>query len=277
MKRKLFEYFTSPIVSLFKKANALNVSLLERIGPVYQVNEANLNIKFYCPNNMSLWRAKTLFTKEPDTIEWIKSFSKDEILYDIGANVGMYSIYAAAKNVRVYAFEPESQNYATLNHNIYLNALQDKVNAYNIALSDASCIGDLFIKEFTIGGALNNFGESINYKKEKFNPGFKQSVTSFKLDDLVYQYQLPKPHHIKIDVDGLEHAIITGSSQLLKEPQLKSILVELNTQLAADNSIIGILESYGFKMVSRYRSPHLDHSEFKDIYNYIFRREHALT
>jgi FkbM family methyltransferase len=272
MKRKIFETLTSPFVYLFTKANALNVSLLERMGPVYQATEAGQKFKFYCPNNMSLWRAKTLFSKEPDTIEWIKGFSKNDILYDIGANVGMYSIYAAAKNIRVYAFEPESQNYATLNHNIYLNALQDKVSAYNIALSDESRLGDLFIKEFTIGGALNNFGECINYKKEKFNPGFRQTVASFRLDDLIYRYQLPTPTHLKIDVDGLEYSIISGSSQLLKDLKLKSILIELNTQLTADNNIITILQGYGFKNVSRYRSPHLDHSEFKDIYNYIFKR-----
>jgi FkbM family methyltransferase len=273
MKRKIFEIMTSPIVYLFKKANAMNVSLLERMGPVYHIAETNQQFKFYCPNNMSLWRAKTLFTKEPDTIEWINGFLKNDIMYDIGANVGMYSIYAAAKNIRVYAFEPESQNYATLNHNIYLNAFQDKINAFNIALSDESRMGDLYIKEFTTGGALNNFGECVNYKKEKFNPGFKQSVTSFKLDDVVYKYQLPIPTHLKIDVDGLEFSIITGSAQLLKDTKLKSILIELNTQLSTDNSIVNILENYGFKNVSRYRAPHLDNSEFKDIYNYIFKRD----
>jgi len=272
VKRKLFESVTSPFVALFKKANVVNVSLLERMGPIYQVAVANKRLKFHCPNNMSLWRAKTLLTKEPDTIEWIDSFSSDDIFYDIGANVGMYSIYAAAKNIHVHAFEPESQNYATLNRNIYLNTLQDKISAYNIALSDKTCIGHLYIKEFTIGGALNNFGECVNYQKKYFKPGFKQSVTSFKLDDLVNHYQLPTPNHIKIDVDGLEYSIISGSVHVLKESKLKSLLVELNTQLPADLSIISILQSYGFYVVSRYRSPHLDYSEFKDIYNYIFRR-----
>ena len=62
-----------------------------------------------------------------------------------------------------------------------------------MALSDHSQLGHLYIKEFTIGGALNNFGECVNYKKEKFTPGFKQAVSAFKLDDLISLHQLPIP------------------------------------------------------------------------------------
>lgn len=273
MKRKLFEFATAPITALFKQANAATVSVAERINPIYQIDLPPMGkLKFYCPNNLSLWRAKTLFDKEPDTIEWINSFAPDTIFYDIGANVGMFSIYAAAKGARVYAFEPESQNYAVLNRNIYLNQLQDNVNAYNIALNSKSCIDMLYIKEFTIGGALNNFGESINYKKEQFTPGFKQAVASFRLDDLITQHQLPIPDHIKIDVDGLEPAVIAGSDYLLRQPKLKSLLIELNTQLTADNALIDQIQDYGFKFMSRYRSPNFANSEFKDIYNHIFSR-----
>lgn len=272
MQRKLFEAVTKPMLALFKKANLVNVSLVERMSPIYQVTTPFGNLKFSCPNTTTLWRAKTIFTKEPDTIEWINSFAAQDIFFDIGANVGIYSIYAACQGIRSYSFEPESQNYATLNRNIYLNALHEKVDAFNIALSDKTCFGQLHIKQFTIGGALNNFGESINYKKEKFNPGFKQGVASFRLDDLISNFQLPIPNHIKIDVDGLESAIIAGSLQLLRYPELKTILIELNTALQADMEIIGVLENYGFKLMSRYRAPEYDHSEFKDIYNYIFKK-----
>lgn len=273
MKRKLFEFATAPLTALFKQANNATVSLAERINPIYQVSVNANKLKFYCPNNLSLWRAKTLLTKEPDTIEWINNFVPHSILYDIGANVGMFSIYAAARGATVYAFEPESQNYAVLNRNIYLNQLQDKVQAYNIALNNKTCIDRLYIKEFTIGGALNNFGESIDYKKEKFNPGFKQAVASFKADDLINLHQLAIPDYIKIDVDGLEPAVVEGAQQLLKNTKVKSILIELNTRLSADNELIERLQDDGFSFISRYRSPSFDQSEFKDIYNHIFSRD----
>lgn len=273
MKRQLFETVTAPIHALFKKANAFNVNLVERFHPIYEIKLSDDSLKFSCPNQMSLWRAQTLFSKEPDTIKWINSFADNAILYDVGANVGMYALYAAAKkNIHVYAFEPESQNYAALNRNIFINHLQDKINAYNIAISDQARLGHLYLKEFTIGGALNNFGECVNYKKEPFAPGFKQAVTSFPLNDLIDKFNLPVPHHLKIDVDGLEAAVIAGADHLLKELELKSILIELNTDLAADNAIIPHLKNFGFILQSHYRSPAFVNSPFKNIYNHIFSR-----
>lgn len=273
MKRQIFEALTAPISAFFKKANAFNVNLVERMHPTYEIKLANRLLKFSCPNQMSLWRAKTLFSKEPDTIKWINSFADNAIFYDIGANVGIYSLYAAAKkNMHVYAFEPESQNYAALNRNIFINQLQDKMNAYNIAISDHAEFGHLYLKEFTIGGALNNFGECVNYKKEPFSPGFKQAVTSFPLDDLIEKFKLPVPHHLKIDVDGLEALVIAGANRLLAELNLKSILIELNTDLAADNAIIPHLKNFGFTLQSHYRTPAFANSPFKNIYNHIFSR-----
>ena len=53
-------------------------------------NERGKSFKFYTPNEMALWRAESLYTKEPVTINWIKRFKKNKIFYEIGANVGMY-------------------------------------------------------------------------------------------------------------------------------------------------------------------------------------------
>ena len=55
-------------------------------------------IKFYCPSKLASFRTKTLFSKEPDTIKWLDEFgSEKNILYDIGANAGIYTIYYAKK------------------------------------------------------------------------------------------------------------------------------------------------------------------------------------
>ena len=52
-------------------------------------------IKYNIVNQTTLWRAQTIFNKEPITISWIRSFKKNKCMFDIGANVGIYSIYAA--------------------------------------------------------------------------------------------------------------------------------------------------------------------------------------
>jgi hypothetical protein len=60
----------------------------------------NRKIKFFTPNKLTNWRIETFFTKEPETLEWINSFkNKDKfIFWDVGSNIGLYSIYNALKN-----------------------------------------------------------------------------------------------------------------------------------------------------------------------------------
>ena len=74
----------------------------------------NKEIKFFVPNQLLNYRVNTYFTKEPETLEWINSFEKkdDLIFWDIGANIGLYSIYNSLKNPKStsIAFEASSSN-----------------------------------------------------------------------------------------------------------------------------------------------------------------------
>ena len=59
-------------------------------------------------------------SKEPETLNWISSFDPGDNLLDIGANIGIYSPFAAARNHKVISLEPDALNYALLNLNIIL-------------------------------------------------------------------------------------------------------------------------------------------------------------
>ena len=75
--------------------------------------------------------------KEPDMIEWIESFNRNDILFDVGANIGLYSIFASKQGIKkVIAFEPEALNFALLNQNIFLNNEQDRIVPLNVGLSN---------------------------------------------------------------------------------------------------------------------------------------------
>jgi hypothetical protein len=88
-------------------------------------------LRFATTGSSSRKRLRSLFSKEPITLAWIDTFAQGETLYDIGANVGMYTIYAAVvRKAAVYAFEPEALNYAELNKNIFLNDLHGRVLGY---------------------------------------------------------------------------------------------------------------------------------------------------
>ena len=270
MKRKLFRALTAPLLELCRRNKEACLDLYERLSPVHRVNSSEGVWQFFCPNELTAWRVRTFFTKEPDTIRWMRSFNKEDIFYDVGANIGLYTLYAAKQGNRVFSFEPESQNYALLNKNIFLNAMQDSISAFNIALSNKVNFDFLYLREFTFGGALNNFAQNINLNYERFNPAFKQACVSFNLDELVLNQGLPFPTHIKIDVDGIEPRIIEGAKEVLQNRKLKSLLIELNTGLDDHMSVISVLKEFGFSVSNKVRSA-LDDPSCK-LYNYIFER-----
>lgn len=224
---------------------------------------------------LTLWRAKTLETKEPETLRWINSFKKEDVLYDIGANIGLYSLYAAkCAGCSVIAFEPEAQNYALLNKNVFLNHLSDPVKAFCIALSDKTGFDNLYLSEYVIGGAMHNLGEEVNYNHEKFSSPYTQGAVSFSLDDVVKTQSFPEPNHIKIDVDGLEAKIIQGAFETLKKSSVKSVLLELNTELDCDQKIFHIMRELGFEPTDEYYRAHdqVADKRFINLKNYIFVR-----
>ena len=86
----------------------------QKAVPIVTVNTKHKQIKFFSPDQIIIWRAKTLLTKEPETIQWIDNFNKDETMWDIGSNIGVYTLYAAARGLKVDSFEPAPGNFFVL-------------------------------------------------------------------------------------------------------------------------------------------------------------------
>jgi len=206
-------------------------------------------IIYYTPSTTTLWRCETILTQEPETMEWISGFSPDQTLVDIGANVGMYTIWAViTAGVRVFSFEPESKNYAILTENIRLNNLQGAVTAFCIAISDRMELGELFLSSINKGGSGHTFGQSTGHMLQPTASPFRQGCVSFTLDELVANGSIPCPDFIKIDVDGIEHKVIQGLMKTLENETVKSILIELNTHLEEHRNVIGKLTDLGFEL-----------------------------
>jgi FkbM family methyltransferase len=188
-------------------------------------------------------RLDAYLTKEPGTLDWIDRVVKPgQVLFDIGANIGQYGIYAAAKAqgaVTVACFEPEAANYEAMNRNIALNRLSSSTTAYLVALSDELKLGVLHLSGAAdAGGALHQLDRAAEN-----DSGRTQGVVAVSLDTLVYDLDLPCPTHIKIDVDGHEEAIIRGAGRLLADPRLTSVLIEVND---GDDAIRQAFLSNGF-------------------------------
>ena len=233
-----------------------------------------IEVRFAVVNATTRWRAQTIMTKEPDTVAWIEEFTPDDLLVDIGANVGLYALCAAAfRRARVYAFEPESQNYAVLNRNIHLNGLDDRVTAYCVALSDRSGFDLLYLSKLSAGSSRHSYGESVDHLLQPTDAAFRQGCYATTLDSLVDEGVVPVPSRIKIDVDGIEHKVIDGATRTLSNPALRSVLVELNTNLDEHWGVVDRMLEHGFgyseDAAARARR---NDGPFKGTGNYVFRR-----
>jgi len=207
------------------------LSLYRIRGGYTKVNVRGQLIRISVDNWRTLKRAKTYSAKEPDTLDWLDKFEPDSCYFDLGANIGQYSLYPVKKHgnkIRVYSFEPQSINYYLLNKNIYLNKLVNNITPYCIAVSGKSEFSKLYIPKFIPGGNRSQFGEA-DMKNMKNQTSHTQGMFGVTLDDLCSIWNFPLPNYIKIDVDGIEIPIIKGAMNVLGNHAVKSVIVELGT------------------------------------------------
>jgi len=255
------------------RATLISAQLAEELAPIISQKTEFGTLKFFCPGKKPEWRAHTLLSKEPETIKWINTFSDADILWDIGANVGIYSLYAALRKLTVLAFEPSPSNYYLLSRNIEINKMDDRISALCIAFNDITKLDSFYMANTDLGGAHSSFAEAVDWQGKPFTASLKQAMIGFSIDDFVQQFKPPFPNHIKIDVDGIENKIIKGAENTLSDIRVKSILVELDSEREEYcNEVFEVVEKAGIKFYEKKHAPMFDDSKFSNCYNYIFIR-----
>ena len=277
-KSDLFNFTARTSTQLLglQKASRVACRWLEWVQPeaAVKIPELGKTIYLNCPNELTWWRANTFLDKEPEIIEWINGFAPTDQLLDIGGNIGLYSLYAALKGHHVLAIEPESQNYALMQKNIWRNQVSDRMKSLNLALGDRTETSSLFLNEFKIGAALHNVGEAKDFNNRAFVPGHVQTVMVYRLDDLKkFWGETYFPNHIKIDVDGLEPKIIAGAHEVLSDSRLKSLYIEFNEGRNDNHAMLPELENLGFEFKEKRHSEMTATGDFSKLWNYIFVRK----
>jgi len=219
------------------------------------------------------WRFETLMTKEPETIEWIDGFAPGETLWDIGANVGIYSLYAARRGCRVLAFEPHFANYFQLCANIALNGLQDRVVAYCLAFAGAKRLSTINLASLQFGHSMSSFDSNLDFRGNPYEAAFRQGMVGYDMDSFAREFEQSPPDHIKIDVDGIELDIVRGGPTLLADPQVKSMSVELvDSDKAQVDGVDAALRQAGLAFVHKKQNPAFRDSPTGDVLNFLYRR-----
>jgi FkbM family methyltransferase len=181
--------------------------------------------------------------KEPWTVGWIERCVKPgDVLYDVGANVGAYTLVAAVgvPGARVVAFEPSPANFAALCANVELNAVAGSVIAVPLALGDRARWERLG-GDSAVPGAAPSLGAGASSDAT--------TVLVDTLDDVVERYGLPAPDHLKIDVEGAELEVLLGAGRQLGSGRLRSAMVELDHD--REHDVVACLEGFGYALVER--------------------------
>ena len=262
----------------FKRDFALYLKLLIEKNSYFKKKILDQTITLFAPNELIKWRIDTLLTKEPETIEWINNFkdNKELVFWDIGANIGLYSIYAALryKDIKIISFEPSTNNLRILSRNISINQLDEKIFINQLPLSDKEVgFNKLYESEFQEGFSQNAFGEKINYEGKNLNSKNHYKILGASIDYFLKNKLISFPNYIKIDVDGIEHLILRGGQKALKDDKLNSILVEINENYKDQyNEILKIMGESNFKLKSKLREDRFYKGKFNKTFNYIFER-----
>lgn len=242
------------------------------LDKVAKIDKDGLVAKFYAPTKHAAWRYKTLFIKEPETIEWLQTLKNTDVLWDVGANVGIYTVYAAlVTKATVYAFEPGAANFWTLCKNVELNNIDQRVTTLCVGLGEEHKCADLFLSSSDSGGAQNSLDSPLDDRGNSFKPQFRQGIMSVPADVLVYSLGVPCPTAMKIDVDGFELQVLRGAAQVLSDPTLKKLSLEMDSSrkdLVA--TAMEMLTKAGLTKVGEHRSPYV--AANSPIHNFHFER-----
>ncbi len=213
---------------------------------------------FYDKTYSTFNHIRFLQNTEKDTISWIESMPEDGMLWDIGANIGFFSLYAASvlggNGVRVVGFEPGASSYGALNRNIEGNAMANHVVAYCVALAGATSIGRMNMGEAGLGtdagGWYNGFESELFDIIDGSNIDiiFQQGCVGFSIDDFVQIFQAPLPTHVKMDVDGIEAEILRGGRRTLSARSVQSMIIEMEGDLDSDRNLelFSLMDELGF-------------------------------
>ncbi len=195
----------------------------------------NAGIRFYCPRPVEVWRAYTLLSKEPETLEWIDGFEPNSVFWDVGSNVGLYTLYATERGHHAVAFEPDATTYAISVKNVELNRMPGSAQVFNVALGDGI--------EPVYGSAMGVCGDDV---------------------------AVLRPDYLKVDVDGPEMRVLAGMSEILDT--VREVLIEMDG--IQDKTIESFLNESGLEMTWKRQSAMVrDSGKWSKFHNARFTRQ----
>jgi len=213
---------------------------------ILSVKVAGITCKFYVHTAGELRLLESLIYKERYSLEQIiLILHPGDVVYDIGASVGLYGILLAkaiGKNGQVIAFEPEKESFQRLRENLRVNGLRN-IHLFQKALGERSEQAKLY------AGEDGKWCSLVSPSVSRTDIG-SQIVEVVVGDQFRKAEKLPVPRMIKIDVEGYEYAVLQGLRATLSQPTCEVVLVEVHSTMLPRGitieSIVELLKVVGF-------------------------------
>lgn len=177
-----------------------------------------VGVQFEAIGSTELYRILSRGDEEEYIRQMLTALKSTDVLFDIGANIGLVALHAAGR-CRTVAFEPDPdfrarlERNASLNHAISLDVLP-------VAISDRDGTVTLYSD-----GADGNSPSLVHQRHE----GRALNVEARSLDSLLATVRLPAPTVVKLDIEGAEILALRGASRLLNGPSPpRALFLELH-------------------------------------------------
>lgn len=229
---------------------ALRSKLAQRV----RVSDGDYVYVFRCEDPLEVTRAVTLLEKEAGTVRFIRTeVHRGDVFYDIGANIGLYTLVAARRvgdDGVVCAFEPHAANVMNLLRNVAENGLGDRVRVVSAALNDSNGFFPFDYRSPEPGSALSRL-ESEGAVGEDFAPVFTELKYATSVDSLVADGVIPPADLVKLDVDGNEPLVLRGmGAQLSGERRPRAVQVEIDPETRAE--VHELMRGHGYEVAERH-------------------------
>lgn len=222
------------------------------LGQLYPRDQLSLDIAsatatVHMENDAEILSVLHTLRKEGDMIEdFVASLQSDDVVWDVGANLGVFSLLAAdcATDGHVVAFEPFVPTARRLEENVELTQPAASVETVDVALWDESGETILGIDRAELGTQT----PTLNPRSGQQTLTIQQAAG----DHLVAAGDLPRPTVVKIDVEGAELPVLDGLQETLASDDCRLVLVEDHSALwggeDAGSELRERLEHLGFEV-----------------------------
>ncbi len=150
-------------------------------------------------------------TYEIDSIDYMLSkISKNEVLFDVGANAGYISMALAQYCKKVYAFEPMPFNINRMQKHFLANKLNSQIDILPYAITDVD-------KELEFTFSKSHLSNTYIKSSSLYDENQTEKVIGRSIDSLVFESNLEKPKILKIDVEGAEYDVLLGAQNTIQK------------------------------------------------------------